>query len=155
MELQINDKDGLAFHIQFVDDDRKANLYESGNPIHKSYILTSDPWVDGDTHTIANKAWIDIETSDSHLAPFAIGMPFHAKHFEDLTVDWHDTPVCQTSYLALGMFEGNPPKVDGLHPNVFIMQAEEPAVVSGCDHSVDLDSGRTQPSWKALALLAG
>lgn len=82
-------------------------------------------------------------------------MPFHAKHLEDLSVDWHNAPVCQTFYLALGMSEYTYSKGDMLHPNVFVMQAEEPAIVSGCDHSVDLDSGRRQSGWKALALLAG
>lgn len=147
---------GIAFHVQFIDDDLKANFYEPGNPIHKSYMLTSDSWDEGTNPTTNNKAWVAIEDSGEDFPePFAVGMPFHAKHFHDLTVDWHDTPVCQTSYLALATSEHTHPRPDGDHPSAFVMQAEEPAIVSGCDHSVDLDSGRRQSGWKALALLAG
>jgi len=146
----------LAFHIQFLDDDRKANFYEPGVPIHKSYIHTSYPWNTGNNSpTINNKAWVDIENTDGRQDRFAIGMPFHAKHFQDLTVDWHDAPVCQTSYLSLAMSEDTHPRGGGDHPNVFIMQTEEPAIIHDCDHNVDLDAGRSQRVWKALALLAG
>ena len=133
--------------MQFVDDDKKLNLYMPGNPIHSWYTNTCSPMQEECGPILTNFAFISIGSEEFPAnREFRVGMPFHAIHFENI-------PHCQTSYLALGisrdMNEGSN------HPNAFIVQADYDIQAADCKHRVRLDYGRRLTSWKAVALLAG
>lgn len=79
-------------------------------------------------------------------------MPFHGARIFNISIGPQPVPICQTSYLALGISKTAD---ESNHPNVFIVQADDHRTVSDGDHSVHLDEGRKLTGWKALALLAG
>ena len=146
-------KERLIFNVQFVDNNSKLNFYKPGNPVHSWFTPTCNPSESACAPIFANNAYINNENIDHHLEEFAIGMPFHGSHSYNITVDWSTTPVCQMSYLALGMSRNR--RDWSNHPDVFVVQADTTVSTAHCDHGIDLEGGRKLLSWKALALLAG
>ena len=83
---------------------------------------------------------------------FAVAIPFHAVHFADVTVDYSDAKMCQTSYLAIATTKNINEKGG---QNAFIVQSTVDTSPATCNHSTSLDAGRRSSTWKPLALLAG
>lgn len=148
---------GRPIHdVQFVCNDRKINLYGLGHPIHGWFTTTTDPSEDEFTPPWSNSGLVHLESMKPviHVDYFAVGMPFHATHYDQVDVSWQSALVCWTSYLALGYGKSHSQGSGDGHPDAYILQAETP-VINSCDHRVNLDDGRTLGTWKAVALLAG
>lgn len=144
-------KDRQIFSIQFVENDKKLNLFQPGCPVHSWYTATCSPAHEECGPLESNTAILALDPNESIPGEeFAVGMPFHGAHFDNMTVDWQIEPLCQTSYLALGINQQR----DHSH-HAYIVQADSHNSTIGCDHQVDLDQGRRHQSWTAVALLAG
>lgn len=145
-------KDRQIFSMQFVENDRKVNLYEPGKPVHRWYTATRVVEEESRGPMRNNTAIVpldpDEERSGSEI--FAIGMPFHGAHFDNLSVDGQTAILCQSSYLALGIN-----KQGDQAEYAYILRAETHTATAVCRHTVTLDRGRKIFSWKATALLAG
>lgn len=76
-------------------------------------------------------------------------MPFVGYHTGNISVDYSPFFVCRFVYLAIGITQ------DIVTSNVFVVQASFEFLHSQCLHTVDLEKGRRNAGWKALALLAG
>ncbi|KAL6718316.1 hypothetical protein ACLMJK_004405 [Lecanora helva] len=160
--LRIQDPDTLSPHLhkerqifdmQFVENDRKLNLYKAGHPIHSFYTNTCNPSREECGPLMTNLSYIDVEP-DNFLSntDFQLGMPFHAVHAETIT-SGQPTTQCQISYLALGLTRLN--NEGSNHPNAFVVQANRSMPSTSCCHEVFLDQGRRLLAWKVVALLAG
>ncbi len=144
-----NFKDRQVFRMQFVRHDHTLNLYKPGDPIHSWYTHALSPFESECGPVFRNQALID--TGAKELFGYSeceLGMPFHGAHF-----DGQPDPLCQNSYLALGISR-NVNEISG-HPNAFVVQADCHVRAAGCNHKMDLDNGRRVTSWKPVALLAG
>lgn len=145
------DEDHQIFSVQFVENDKKLNLFKPGCPVHSWYTATPSPADEECGPFISNTPIIALDPNESvRMEGFAVGMPFHGTHFDSSTVDWPIAPICQTSYLALGINKQR----DHSH-HAYIVQADSQHPTIGCDHQVYLDKGRRNRSWTAIALLAG
>lgn len=133
--------------IQFTQCGRSLNFYKPGNPIHKGYMDQCDP--NGSvTQLLSNRDLVKVENGDER-EEFAIGMPFHGVHSGGVQIGGHAAPMCIHSFLAIGMSLADD------QSNVFIVQTHSHLPTSRCSHHVDLDGGRRNTTWGALALLAG
>ena len=147
-------KERYIFGVQFVEDDKKLNFYKPGNPVHSWYTAICSPAGSECNPVLSNFASINIGTNETPVnTEFEVAMPFHAAHFGNITVDWQTAPVCQTSYLALGITRGV--CRTSRHPDAFVVQANSHVSAIDCTHEIRLDEGRKLASWKAVALLAG
>ena len=147
-------KERQIFKTQFVDNDKKLNLFKPGNPIHSWYTTACNPTREECDPLLSNFAFINISTDDSYAdGEFEVGMPFHASHFDGVTVDGQNALVCETSYLAIGISRNC--NRFSKHPDAFLVQAEDRVQAASCRHEVKLDDGRRLTRWKAVALLAG
>ena len=141
-----------------MENDKKLNFYRPGSPIHSWYTPAYNPSDARSAPISANAAWLNIENVEDDVEEFAIGMPFSAAHsYSDttysITVDWNAVPMCENSYLALGMTKYR--RASSNHPDVFIVQAVAMVSPTDCEHRSNPEEGRKAHSWKALAFLAG
>ncbi len=144
-------KDRQIFSIEFVENDKKLNLFKPGHPVHSWYTATCSPADEECGPLMSNTARVALDPNiNVPLEAFAVGMPFHGAHFDSITVDWQSAPLCQTSYLALGINKQG----DDSH-YAYIVQANSHNSTIGCDHQVNLGQGRRLLTWTAVALLAG
>ena len=147
-------KERQIFGVQFVENDSKLNFYQPGNPVHSWYTTMCNPAEKECGPLLSNFAFINIGFNEGSLnIEFEVGMPFHGSHFEDVAVDGQPAPLCQTSYLALGISRSIDETCS--HQYAFLIQADCHVPASACRHDIDLDKGRKLVSWKAVALLAG
>ena len=145
--------DRLIFDVQFVRDNRSINFYKPGDPIHCWYTNSCDPDGTESGPVWKNRALLDLE-NEERWQEFHIGMPFHGIHTIGVLVSNQTLPLCITSYLAIGIHHDLDPCSDDSY-DAFVVQAEFHHQTTACPHRIDLESGRRNASWKAIALLAG
>lgn len=144
-------KDRQIFTIQFVEDDKKLNLFQPGIPVHSWYTAARNPADEECGPLFSNTALLAMDPDEGlPVECFEVGMPFHGAHTNNVTVNAQTAPQCQTSYLALGINR----QIDHSH-YAYIVRAESQIPTISCKHMVDLDQGRKLQSWEAIALLAG
>ena len=100
-----------------------------------------------------NRALLDLENAE-RWQEFHVGMPFHGIHTGGVFVSHQTIPLCSRSFLAIGIHHDFDP-FNNKSYNAFVVHAEAFTPSNSCPHEVDLESGRGNPQWKALALLAG
>jgi len=133
-------EDRQIYSMQFVENDKKLNMFHPGNPVHSWYTAISSPADEECGPLIGNSTIIALDPDGSVLPEgFVVGMPFHASD-----------SIRQTTYLALGTSNQN----DGSH-RAFIVRGRRENSRSDGDHQVNLDQGRKCLCWTAVALLAG
>ncbi len=139
--------------MQFVRDNKTINFYQPGDPVHRWYTHSCDPDASESGPIWKNRVHLDLENEERWQA-FHVGMPFHGVHTISVLVSHQTIPLCAISFLAIGIHHDlDPFKTDSF--DAFIVQAESHSPSTSCSHIVDLESGRRNSSWKAIALLAG
>lgn len=134
-------------------DNKTINFYQPGDPIHRWYTHSCDPDASESGPMWNNRVHLDLE-NEERWQEFHVGMPFHGAHTSRVFVSHQTTPLCVTSFLAIGIHHDLDPCNNDSY-DAFIVQAESHSPSTICSHIFDLESGRRNSSWKAIALLAG
>ena len=149
--------DAQIFSMDYVEGDKKINLYSLGHPVHSWYAWAWSSATAECGPLLRNSTMVNVSGDDiySDFVQFSIGMPFDGAHFKKFTTDSLDEFVCRTSYLALALTKEKNWRGQSQHPDAFIMQAYADVPARSCGHEIALHDGRKLTRWNPVALLAG
>ena len=144
----------LIFNPSFSASDRVLNFFRPGSPIHNWYTNSTSASSSSSGPIHPNLAYVTLDPEDIPQ-PFQIGIPFHGSHTPSISVSYSNTPMCRSSYLALGHCTATYTPLNPGGGNMFIVTADHDTAPTSCTHNINLDAGRRNSPWRALALLAG